>query len=164
MAKLNVPVTNIGFEMYFGEYGEKPSTLLGDIKSADGIEYQVNTIKYAPVNKGGYSLSVPTLKEGQPATIEIYMNDTYTTLHNKFHDNDVSTPEFYCSIAFKYPKNDVNKSTKDYFYNGFISKLHQSGGSEAEAQYYSFEFTPVGAPAEFIEETNTDNTDNQDGE
>lgn len=156
MAKIEVPVTNIGFEMLFGEYGVQPTTSLGDIKSADGIEYQTQNIKYAPVNKGGYSLQVPTMKEGQPTTIEIYMCDTYSTLHDKFHNNDVSTPEFYCSLAFKYPKNDRNQNTKDYFYNGFISKLKQSGGSEPEAQYYTFEFMPVGAPMVFVESTPED--------
>lgn len=156
MATLNVPVTNIGFELLFGEFNVQPTTSLGDIKSADGIEYQVKTITYAPVNKGGYSQSVPTMKEGQPTTIEIYMNEKYTDLHDKFHSNDVSDTEFYCSVAFKYPKNAVNAGVKDYFYNGFISKIKQSGGSEAEAQYFTVEFTPVGAPIEFVNETNAD--------
>lgn len=151
MATLNVPVTNIGFELLFGEFNVQPVDSLGDIKSADGIEYQVQTFKYAPVNKGGYSQSVPTLKEGQPTTIEIYMNDKYDELVTKFHSQDVSSQNFYCSVAFKYPKNETNQNVKDYYYNGFISKIKQSGGSEAEAQYFTFEFTPVGAPVEFVD-------------
>lgn len=148
MAKLEVPVTNIGFNVLMGEFGVMPTVedILGDIKSADGIEYQVEKIKYAPINAGGYANEVPTLKVGQATTIEIYMNDNYTKVHDKFHNNDVSTSEFYCSLALKYPKNDRNSNVPDYWYDGFISKIKQSGGTEAEAQYFTIEFTPTSAP------------------
>ena len=146
--KLTVPVTNIGFEVLLAAYGVKPAdeNFLGDIKTADGIEYQVQSFKYAPVNKGGYSLSVPTLKEGQPATFEIFMNDNYLNLHDKFHNSDVSSTEFYCSLGLKYPKNERNTNVPDYYYYGYISKLKTSGGTEPEAQYFTFEFTPTSAP------------------
>ncbi len=146
--KIDVPVTNIGFEILLGAYNVMPTVedFLGDIKSADGVEYQVEKIKYAPVNMGGYANEVPTLKVGQATTIEIYMNNNYVKLHDKFHNNDVSSSEFYCSLALKYPKNERNSEVPDYWYNGFISKIKSSGGTEAEAQYFTIEFTPTSAP------------------
>lgn len=160
---LTVPVTNIGYNIWLSDFGTQPTkdNFLGDIKTADGLEYQANSFKYAPVNKGGYARSVPTLKEGQPATFEIYMNDNYMLLHEKFHNNDVSSTDFYCSLGVIYPKNEVNQNVPNFYYYGYISKIKQSGGTEAEAQYFTFEFTPTSEPMAIVEgetgeETNTE--------
>lgn len=157
--KLTVPVTNIGLDVLMGEYGVMPTEKLGDLRGVDGIEIKINNVKYAPVNGDGFETSVPTTKAIQPTNVEVYMNNKYSTLHDKVYNEDVSSTKFYCSLLIKYPKNEVNSEYVDVWFNGYISALKLSGGSEAEAQYFTFEFTATSKPFSTDTTTGDDTTD-----
>jgi len=138
-----VPVTNIGFDLLVGIAGTQPTTSAGSIKSAPSIEYTRNTAKFNPINGDGFAQIIPLFYEGQAATFEIYMGDGtgYTTVETAFLSDSGAV-----SIALKYP---TVGTLKNHWYNGVISKLKKSDGTEPEAAYFSFEFTPSGAPQEF---------------
>lgn len=148
--RIEIPITNIGFELLIGLYGVQPTLAdsRGDIKSAPGIEYRTNSIKYNPVNGDGFAKSVGLLKEGQPAVFELYTNKAgLEYIQNLYYETDG-----YCSLAEKYPTVE-SEPIADYWYNGHITSFKRSDVTDAEIQYFSFEFTPSGKPELWVEPT-----------